>query len=229
MSTVSDAADRPDHLVQLDRVAQQSALPAPVRHRLEQLLLVALPVEVAAGQVVALPGVVQRLGAVHLLAADGEDRLVWIERTSVSTHISHAAEQVDDLAEAGEVDQRGAVEPDAGEPGQGGREQLGAALAAAAVLERGVDLVVAAGEAVPRGRDLDQQVARDGDQVRLLAARPGRGRSGWCRSAGPAAGRRAQVGADQQVVERPVQVGALGAGVGVEQLLLGHRAVVPVG
>ncbi len=38
----------------------------------------------------------------------------------------------------------------------------------------------------------------------------------------------ASVGADQEIVERPVQVGAPGAGVGVEQLLLGHRAVVPV-
>ena len=174
----------------------------------------ALPVVVAAGQVVALPDVVQRLGAVHLLAAGGEDP-VGVDRADLGVHAHpHPAEQVDDLPEAGEVDQRGAVEPDAGEPGQGGGEQLGAGLAAAAVLVRRIDLVLAAAEAVRAAG------WRPAGHAGWRPGTPRRWPAGTCTmrmvserwSGAAVAG--APVGADQEVVERPVQVGALGAGVG---------------
>ncbi len=58
----------------------------------------------------------------------------------VDAHV-HAAEFLDDLVEPAEVDHGGAVELDAGELGQRRGQQLYAARALPAVLERGVDLV----------------------------------------------------------------------------------------
>ena len=111
----------------------------------EQLLLVPLPVEVAVGQVVALAGVVERLGAVHLLAA-GVEHGLGVDRRyrGVDAH-PYPAEQVDRLLETGEVDHRGAVEPQSGEPGSGSQTAAVRRLSAAAEVEGGVDLVGAAG------------------------------------------------------------------------------------
>src|SRR5687767_11026640 len=99
-----------------------------------------LPVVVAVLQAVSLARVVEGLGAAEDLAtlregAAGVDR----GDVGVDAH-AHAPEQVDDALEALEVDHHGAVELEPGELGEGGREQLDAAHAAAAEVERRVDL-----------------------------------------------------------------------------------------
>src|SRR5690606_20170952 len=110
-------------------------------HRLDDLLLVALPVVVAAGESVALPGEVERRFAVHLVAADREGPS-GVDRAHLGLDADgDPTEEVDHLLEGAEVHDRGAVEAQPGERGQGGGEEPGPGGAASAVVERGVDLV----------------------------------------------------------------------------------------
>src|SRR5262245_57299341 len=105
-----------------------------------------LPVVVAVLQAVSLARVVERLGAAEDLAAQRE-RMAGVDRgdLGVDAH-AHPAEHVDDPLEAMEVDHGSAVEPEPGELGEGRREQLNPAGAAATELERRVDLLAAAVE-----------------------------------------------------------------------------------
>jgi hypothetical protein len=123
------------------------------------------PVEVALGQVIALPGEVERLPAGQLLAA-GRELLAGVDRAHRAGQAQfHPAERVDHLLKAGEVEHRGPVEPDPGQLGHDPGQQLRAAAAAAAHPVRGIDLVF------PMAGDRDPQIPWDRDQVRLLQAR----------------------------------------------------------
>jgi hypothetical protein len=87
----------------------------------------------------------------------------------VDAHVD-TAQRVDHTDEALEVDDAAGVEAQPGEPLQGEREQLEAALAAAAVgpavRERAVDLLLAAPElGLREGRDLHERVTRDREQI----------------------------------------------------------------
>ena len=93
----------------------------------------ALAVEVAVLQRLALPEVVERLLGRQILATDGEE-VAGVNRPDllVDAHV-HAAEFLDDLVEAAEVDHGGTVEVDAGQVRQRRRQELDTTAALAAV------------------------------------------------------------------------------------------------
>src|SRR5689334_15541577 len=113
---------RPQERVELAGVGQHPAGRRLVENRLDHLLLVADPGEVAVLEGVPLAGVVEGLRAAHQLrtlvvvrrlARARVDRAVGGETFLYVD--GYAAERVDDLLEAGEVDHDDVIDPYAGE------------------------------------------------------------------------------------------------------------------
>ena len=128
--------------VQRGRAGQRLARDDLVGQRGHHHLLAHHPVEVAAGQVVALAHEAQRLRAVQLLPARGEvgARKRFVD--SVFQADVDAAERVGDQREAEQADLGVVVDGDAGEVGDGLDQRLATGLGGFAARPRRVDAPV---------------------------------------------------------------------------------------